>query len=195
MPKTIVDSTPPKNDQQEQNKEAPGSTAPDVPERRCSVRNWFTAGVTVVEPASQTEIEAHTTDLSAGGCYVDTMNPLPVGTDINLRLTKDGKSFHTKARVVYCQNSVGMGLLFTEIEPMQRPVLEKWFSELRGESPPAPVPAESIAAPRNSKAASEPNIPRSDEHYAVEDLVVLLVQKYLITEDEGEAILRRLREF
>ncbi|MGD1211808.1 MAG: PilZ domain-containing protein [Candidatus Acidiferrales bacterium] len=193
MPKTIVDSKRPEKDREPRNKDAPGSTAPDVPERRRSARSPFTAGVTAVEPVSQTEIEAHTTDLSAGGCYVDTMNPLPVETNINLRLTKNGKSFHTKARVMYCKAGVGMGLLFTEIAPVQRPILERWFAELRGEAQPEPLPAESPAVPGHSNAASEPSVARSDEHYVVEDLVVLLVQKHVITEDEGEAILRRLR--
>jgi hypothetical protein len=37
------------------------------------------------------------------------MNPFPTGTEMNLRLTKNGKSFHTKARVTYCESGVGMG--------------------------------------------------------------------------------------
>jgi len=142
---------------------------------------------------SQTQIDAHTTDLSAGGCYVDTMNPLPAQTEINLQLTKNGKSFHTKARVMYCQTGMGMGLLFTEIEPAQRPVIERWFAELRGEAPSEPLPAESPALPSHASSVSGSGVPKSDVHYVFEDLVVLLVQKHVITEDEGEAILRKLR--
>ncbi|MGD0957892.1 MAG: hypothetical protein ABR953_13835 [Candidatus Acidiferrales bacterium] len=59
---------------------------------------------------------------------------------------------------------------------------------LRRESPP-----ESPAVASHPNPVSEPSVPKSEEHYAVEDPVVLLVQKYVITEDEGEAILRRLR--
>jgi hypothetical protein len=164
-----------------------GNLSP-LAERRSSPRGPFTAGVTAVEPASQTEIEAHTTDLSLGGCYIDTMNPFPTGTEMNLRLTKNGKSFHTKARVTYCQSGVGMGLLFTEIAPAQRPVLERWFSELRGESPPEPPIVENNDRPLHA------NVAEGSECYAVEDLVSLLTQKHVLTEDEAETILRRLSQ-
>lgn len=157
-------------------------------ERRRSPRRPFTAGVTAMEPVSQTEIEAHTTDLSLGGCYIDTMNPLPTGTEMHLRLTKNGKSFHTKARVIYCQSGVGMGLLFTEIAPAQRPVLERWFSELQGVSPLEPPIVE------NDGRALHANVAEGSERYAVEDLVSLLTQKHVLTEDEAETILRRLSQ-
>jgi hypothetical protein len=144
--------------------------------------------VTAVEPVSETEIDAHTTDLSLGGCYVDTMNPLPEGTETHLRLTKNGKSFHTKARVVYCQASVGMGLLFTEIAPAQRPVLDRWFSELRGESPPEPQIV------KNGERTPDACATEGGERYSMEDLVSLLTQKHVLTEDEGATILRKLSQ-
>jgi hypothetical protein len=193
MPKPTVDSKQPEKDQEARKERAPDSTAPQVPERRRSVRSSFTAAVAAVEPVSQTEIDSHTTDVSADGCYVDTMNPFPAQTDINLRLTKNGKSFHAKARVIYCQTGMGMGLLFTEIAPAQRPIIERWFAELRGEAEAEPLPAESPALPVHANPASEPSASKSDQNYVVEDLVVLLVQKHVITEDEGEALLRKLR--
>jgi len=193
MPKTIVSSTETEKDREAGNKNAAGSTAGEVPERRRSPRRSFTAAVAAVEPISQTEIDAHTTDLSADGCYVDTMSPLPAETDINLRLTKNGKSFHTKARVMYCQTGVGMGLLFTEIAPAQRPVIERWFAELRGEAPPEPFSAENPAVAVHANPVPRLSASKSDQNYVIEDLVILLVQKHVITEDEGEAILRKLR--
>lgn len=74
-------------------------------ERWRSLSAPFTAGVVAVEPRSQAELDAHTTNLSALGCYVDTMSPLPAQTEIQLQLTKNGKSFHRKARVIYCQQA------------------------------------------------------------------------------------------
>lgn len=157
-------------------------------DRRTDPRLSFTAGVTAVEPCSQTELESHTSDVSGDGCFVDTMSPLPAGTEIHLRLTKNGRSFHTKARVIYCQVGVGMGLLFTEFAPAQRSVLERWFAELRGELPPAPLFVE-----KNDRPTCQ-TPPRIDERPIVEDLVLLLAQKHLLTEDESESILRRLKE-
>jgi hypothetical protein len=158
-----------------------------VAERRGTPRWAFTAGANVVEPVSGAELHAHTTDLSRGGCYVDTMSPFPTGTEMHLRLTKDNTSFHTKARVIYCQSGVGMGLLFTEIAPAQQPILERWLAELRGDT---------LAAPTASEKDNSSSMvaPRSGERYVIEDLVAMLMQKFLLTEDEGETILRRLRE-
>lgn len=170
----------------EERKESGNALAFD--ERRLCPRCPFTAAVTAVEPASQTEIDAHTTDLSLGGCYVDAMNPLPAGTEIHLRLTKNGKSFHAKTRIVYSTPSVGMGLLFTEMARSQRPVLERWFAELRGDSPPEPPVVE-----RNGQGAQAAAL-EGGERYAIEDLVILLTQRHVLTEDEGESILRRMTE-
>lgn len=71
-------------------------------ERRHSLGAPFTAGVV--------ELDAHTTDLSASGSWVDTMSPLPAQTEIQWQLTNNGKSFHTKARVIYCQTGVRLRL-------------------------------------------------------------------------------------
>lgn len=129
MPTSIRDSNrvTTSSNQQNKTKDAPAD------DRRTNPRLSFTAGVTAIEPASQTQIDSHTSDVSRDGCFVDTMNPLPAGTEIHLRFTKNGRSFHWKARVIYCQVGVGMGLLFTEIAPAQRSVLERWFAELRGD--------------------------------------------------------------
>lgn len=173
----------------EQSRKTPAQESSfQVSERRSDPRLPFTAGVIAVEPTSQAEMEAHTTDLSVGGCYVDTMSPFPAGTEMHLRLTKNGKSFHSKARVIYCQVGVGMGLLFTEIAPAQRSVLERWFSELRGESPLEP------ASPENGNYESTPGVAWSDQRLILEDLVTLLAQKHLLTEEEGEAFLKRLSQ-
>ena len=103
-------------------------------ERRKDERCSFTAAVTILEPASGARVEARTTDLCIGGCYVDTMNSFPVGTIVELRLTKDGRSFHSMAKVVSSQSDVGMGLAFRSPERSQALLLEKWLKELRGEA-------------------------------------------------------------
>jgi hypothetical protein len=155
-------------------------------ERRSSPRSAFTAEAVTVEPKSGARIEAHTSDLSLGGCYVDTMNPFPAGTELQLRLTAEGKSFHAKARVAYCQIGVGMGLAFTTVEPEQLSTLEKWFAEIRGETQPEPDVLADEEQPLYRATA------KNEEHYILEELLVLMMRKGLLTEEEGEPILRRL---
>lgn len=155
-------------------------------ERRITPRSDFTAEAVMIDLKSGTRIEAHTSDLSLGGCYVDTMNPFPTGTELQLRLTAEGKSFDAMARVAYSQIGVGMGLLFTSAGPDQLSTLEKWFAELRGEAPPELHLLAEEEQPLYRATA------KNEEHYILEELLVLMMRKGLLTEEEGEPILRRL---
>jgi PilZ domain len=94
--------------------------------RRCP----FVASVEVTELGSKTRLSARTSEMGAGGCYVDALNPFAIGTEVQLRVTRDQGSFEAKAKVVYCDPSFGMGLEFTEVAPEQRLVLENWLAEI-----------------------------------------------------------------
>jgi hypothetical protein len=68
--------------------------------------------------------------LSFGGCYLDTINPLPEGTSVRVRITKGEKTFEALAVVRYALPSMGMGIAFTEVPPDQQTVLKGWLDEL-----------------------------------------------------------------
>ncbi len=158
-------------------------------ERRRYPRWSFTAAVSVMEPASGAHIEAHTTDLGPGGCFVDTMNSFPPGTKVQLRMTKDGKSVEADAVVAFSQVGVGMGLSLTTIAPGHRAVLDHWFAELRGEVGPAPHTLDEVKEVKDIRAS---NLLKTETEYALEELLVALMRKGLLNEEEGEPILRRL---
>jgi hypothetical protein len=65
-----------------------------------------------------------------GGCYVDTMNPFPEGSLLEVQILRDQGVFEAKAKVVYCEPNFGMGLAFTEVTRQQRSVLEGWLAEI-----------------------------------------------------------------
>ncbi|PYU67224.1 MAG: hypothetical protein DMG49_19485 [Acidobacteria bacterium] len=94
-------------------------------DRRTHPRYEFTAGVEVVATESGARIETRVRDLSQQGCYVDTNNPLPLGTVTEVRITKGAQLFEARARVVYSRASKGMGLMFATIEPAQLRTLEE----------------------------------------------------------------------
>lgn len=155
-------------------------------EHRTQARYSFTAAATILEPDSGAHIEAHTTDLCLGGCYVDTMNAFPAGTIVELRLTKDEEPFHSMATVVCSQPGVGMGLSFSSVEQDQFLLLEKWYAELRGERVHEPHSLEQDESAHRGLAEKD------DLRYALEDLLVQLMRKGVLNEEEGEPILRRL---
>jgi hypothetical protein len=47
-----------------------------------------------------------------------------------LRILRDKGVFETKAKVVYCDATFGMGLAFTNMTPDQRSLLETWLTEI-----------------------------------------------------------------
>jgi hypothetical protein len=163
-----------------------GQSSTPQPERRKYPRIPFTATALVVEPESGARFDAHTSDLSPGGCYVDTMSPLPTGTEVELQLVKDGKMFQTQARVAHYTMGVGMGLLFTSIEPEDVSLLEEWFGEMKGGSGPSGRELEANTKTETAKNSDD------RERYALEELLVLMMQKGLLSEDEGQTILKKL---
>ena len=115
----------------QEKKAASPSVAPTGADRRTHPRYEFVAAVEVVAAESGARIETRVRDLSQQGCYVDTSNPLPLGTVTDVRIRKGAQLFAAHARVVYSRANKGMGLVFTAIEPEQRGILEIWLAESR----------------------------------------------------------------
>src|SRR6202047_2509533 len=100
-------------------------------DRRIHPRYEFVAAVEVRVAESDARIETRVRDLSQQGCYVDTDNPLPLGTVTDVRIKKGAQLFEARTRVVYSLAGKGMGLMFTAIEPEQLRTLETWLAESR----------------------------------------------------------------
>ncbi len=98
-------------------------------DKRRATRYAFFATVEVIEVMTDTRMNLRTSDLSLVGCYVDTINPLPAGTDVRLRITHNEQTFETLGSVRHVETGMGMGVSFAKIEPNQRKILEKWIAE------------------------------------------------------------------
>ena len=103
-------------------------------ERRRAPRYPFIADAEVTEIATDTKLNAKTSDLSIGGCFLDMLNPSPEGTEIQVRISHASTTFIARGRVVFVFPNMGMGVVFTSVEDNQLAALQKWLSELsRGE--------------------------------------------------------------
>lgn len=105
------------------------SSAPS--DRRCATRSAFVSPVEMVEMRTGSRIHARTSDLSQQGCYVDTLNPLPVGAAVRLQIHRGDATLDVLANVSSRHAGSGMGLVFGEITEAQRAILEGWLNELR----------------------------------------------------------------
>jgi hypothetical protein len=98
-------------------------------ERRSAPRHAMVLAAEVLELPRGTKLIARTADISRTGCYVDTMNPIPPGSEVQLRLTHGAETFVARGRVVYVSYGLGMGIVFLSVEDEQLARLDRWFSE------------------------------------------------------------------
>jgi hypothetical protein len=151
-------------------------------ERRTVDRHLFTAAADVVEQSSGARFSTRTTDLSPGGCFVDTM--LPFEADSKVRVTiRNGKAqFEANGQVIYSQSGLGMGIAFDELDSDQRLTLKAWLAD--SNLPPQPIEE---AAPGAQKGTA----PAQRSHHAVlARLVHLMIHKGILSEAEGASILK-----
>jgi hypothetical protein len=94
-------------------------------------RYSFHAIIELTDLQSETQTKEQTSDLSLFGCHVDTRKPLPAGTKIRIKISHRSEHFDAMGRVVFTRQNEGMGILFTEIEPNDQLVLDKWIAERR----------------------------------------------------------------
>ena len=99
-------------------------------ERRRAPRYPIIADAEVIEIASDKELTAKTSDLSAGGCFLDMLNPSPEGTEILVRISYANSTFTALGRVVFLFPNMGMGVMFTSVDAEQQAILQKWLEEL-----------------------------------------------------------------
>lgn len=103
-------------------------------DRRSSSRYPFVAVARVREIISQTESDAHTSDISNGRYFVDKLNPLPVGTALHITISHGVLKFAALGNVVFALPNMGMGIMFVAVEPESRTILEQWIAEAHPES-------------------------------------------------------------
>lgn len=70
------------------------------------------------------------TDLSLGGCYLDTASPFPVRTRIILSMRVAGAGFRAEGMVLVMHPDLGMGIEFAQTTDPQRNDLEKFIQAL-----------------------------------------------------------------
>jgi hypothetical protein len=98
-------------------------------ERRSAPRHAMVLAADVIELPRGAKLNARTADISLTGCYIDTLNPVPQGSEVRVRITHGTETFVSLGRVVYVSYGLGMGITFINMEDDQRTRLELWFFE------------------------------------------------------------------
>jgi hypothetical protein len=101
-------------------------------ERRRAQRFSFIASTEVIDAASGAKFSVRTSDLSRIGCYIDMLNPFPVGAALLVRIAKEADHFEAAARVIYQVPGLGMGVTFTKMSASSQALLERWLTDQSG---------------------------------------------------------------
>ena len=99
-------------------------------ERRRMPRYQFVADAELLEVESGARSKVKTGDLSLGGCFLDTLNPSPDGTEVLVTISQGDRRFTARGRVVFAFPRLGMGIVFTHIDSDQLSTLEEWLDVL-----------------------------------------------------------------
>lgn len=97
-------------------------------DRRNSPRYPLILTAEVTELSSGAILNARTSDVSRTGCYIDTLNPTPAGSQIRLRLSHEQEVFDTHAKVMYVSQGLGMGVMFQDTATDQLAILDRWLA-------------------------------------------------------------------
>jgi PilZ domain len=107
----------------------------DVTTNRRDPRYPLTLVAKVTELVNSTVWNARSSDVSRGGCYIDTLNPMLPGTQVKVQLWSGDEEFETSARVVYICPGLGMGVHWGTNPPeTQLAVLDRWLQEAASNS-------------------------------------------------------------
>ena len=69
---------------------------------------------------------ARISDISMGGCYIDTIAQVPIGEPLSINITtSDGESMQFTGIVAYLLEGMGFGMEFTDLSDQHRDFLSR----------------------------------------------------------------------
>jgi hypothetical protein len=82
-----------------------------------------------------TSVRAQLAELSVNGCYLGSLIPVPVKTELLLRISDGMRSCELNGKVIYVHSSdglgiFGVGILFVDVAAEQRSVIEAWLHRI-----------------------------------------------------------------
>ena len=98
-------------------------------ERRHNPRFKVVVPVEIHTETSAAPVHCATSDLSLGGCYIESMYPFPAGTYLDLKLEASGPLI-ISAKVVTCDPQFGNGIVFLRMLPEDRATLIKFLDQV-----------------------------------------------------------------
>jgi hypothetical protein len=80
--------------------------------------------------AHRAQMQCYATDIGGRGCYVETLVPLSVDTDVIITFWVDSEKISTRGRVRTSDSGVGMGIEFTALEEQIQKRLQEYLDKM-----------------------------------------------------------------
>jgi hypothetical protein len=104
-------------------------------QERRGLRFAFTAAAEIAPASTPTAlVPARVTELSLQGCFLKTSASFEMQRPVVVKIYDAGEYFETKASVLYIK-PLGVGLVFQDIKPHFRAVLQKWILNVLDNQP------------------------------------------------------------
>jgi hypothetical protein len=75
-------------------------------------------------------MQCSATDIGGRGCYVESLVPLPIGSELIVTFWVDSEKFTTKGVVRASDPGVGMGIEFTELQTHVQQKLQDYLETI-----------------------------------------------------------------
>jgi PilZ domain-containing protein len=121
--------------------------------RRSQQRFHCTGGVELRRHEGAAPLFGNLSDISLTGCYVQTVSSLPVGTELLFMIRVRDTVVRGRAEVKASHHAVGVGLVFTEVNPEDRDKLDFLVGTLAGSQDLRP--GQSLAVPEDPMPATQ----------------------------------------
>ena len=95
-------------------------------ENKRGLRFPFEAEAEVVVQGASNGVPARVTELSFRGCFLETSAPLQQQQRVHVKIFHSDQYFEALANVIYVRPT-GVGLLFGDIQPHFRAILQAWI--------------------------------------------------------------------
>jgi hypothetical protein len=149
-------------------------------ERRRYPRYQCSGTVQLSKEGTDLPVWVRLADIGLGGCYVETLSPVPLQTTVELVIEAEGLQIRGRGRVRTLHPSVGNGIAFTQMIADDWQRLHQLIARLA-----APTPRE-VAAPAVATVQAVATPP-------LEALLQLLEKKGVLTRDEFLAELATIK--
>ena len=107
----------------------PMDSATSRNERRRAPRYALVAMADLTDSDGAMLLSGKITEIGRNGCYVETLNALPVGTLLKVLVFRDQHTFVTKGKIIYIHERDGMGVAFLDPPQDQLKILDSWLAE------------------------------------------------------------------